>query len=108
MAKTQFRPPTVAIRHRSPQKKNQAKTGFKKAFTIPLLKGTMGPGNSFVQPVNRLYWNCGRIRHWSKSCPYPQKNNQKQGNSGAHQGHVNYTIMIEIPLGEVVIAGKFL
>ena len=46
--------------------------------------------------------------HWSKSCPYPQKNNQKQGNPNAHQGHVNYTNMTEIPSGEVVTAGKFL
>ena len=46
--------------------------------------------------------------HWSKSCPYAQKNNQKQQNYGSHQGHVNYTNMTEIPSGEVVTTGKFL
>ena len=53
VAKTQFRPSAVATRYRPPQKKNQAKTGFKKAFTVPLPKGTIGPGNSFVPPVNK-------------------------------------------------------
>ncbi|XP_066374728.1 uncharacterized protein [Miscanthus floridulus] len=104
VAKTQFRPPTTAIRYRPPQKKNQAKTGFKKAFTVPLPKGTTGPGNSFVSPANRPWWNCGRTGHWSKNCPYPQKNNQKQGNSGARQGYVNYTNVTKIPSGEVVTA----
>ena len=46
--------------------------------------------------------------HWSKSCPYPQKNNLKQGNSSVRQGHVNYTNVTDIPLGEVVTSGKFL
>ena len=53
VAKTQFRPPVVATRYRPTQKKNQAKTSFKKVFTIPLTKGTIGPGNSFVPPANR-------------------------------------------------------
>ena len=75
VAKTQFRPPTTAVRYRPPQKKNQAKTGFKKAFTVPLPKGTTGPGNSFVPLANRPCWNCGRTCHWSKNCLYPQKNN---------------------------------
>ena len=47
VAKTQFRPPVAATRYRPPQKKNQAKTRFKKAFTVPLPKGTAGLGNSF-------------------------------------------------------------
>ncbi|XP_066311123.1 uncharacterized protein [Miscanthus floridulus] len=74
VAKTQFHPPATAVRYWPPQKKNQAKTGFKKAFIIPLPKGPIGPGNSFVPPANRPCWNCGRIGHWSKNCPYPQKN----------------------------------
>ena len=53
VAKTQFRPPAVATRYHPPQKKNQAKTRFKKAFTIPLPKGTTGLGNSFIPPANR-------------------------------------------------------
>ena len=53
VAKTQFRPPAVATRYRSPQKKNQAKTSFKKAFLVPLPKGITGPGNSFVSPANK-------------------------------------------------------
>ena len=51
--KTQFRPLALATRYHLPQKKNQAKTRFKKAFTVPLPKGTIGLGNSFVPPVNR-------------------------------------------------------
>ncbi|XP_066347578.1 uncharacterized protein [Miscanthus floridulus] len=106
--KSQFCPPVVATKYHPPQKQNQAKTGFRKAFTIPRPKGTIGPRNSFVLPSNWPYWNCGKMGHWSKSCPYPQKNNQKQGNSGACQGHVNYTNMTGIPSGEVVTTSKFL
>ena len=98
----------MATRYHPPQKKNQAKTRFRTAFIVPLPKGTIGPGNSYVPPSNRPCWNCGKSGHWSKSCPYPQKNNQKEGNSSVRQGHVNYTNMIEIPSGEVVTAGKFL
>ena len=44
-----------------------------------------------------------------KELPLPQKNNnQKQGNSYEHQGHVHYTTMEEIPSGEVVTASMFL
>ena len=53
VAKTRFHPPAIAVRYRQPPKKNQAKTGFKKAFTVPLPKGTTGLGNSFVLPANR-------------------------------------------------------
>ena len=44
MAKTQFRPPATAVRYRPPQKKNQAKTGFKKAFTVPLQRAPQDQG----------------------------------------------------------------
>ena len=48
--RNQFCPPTAATWYRPPQKKNQAKTGFRKAFTVPLPKDTKGPGNSYVLP----------------------------------------------------------
>ena len=35
-------------------------------------------------------------------------NNQKQGNSNVHQGHMHYTTVEEIPDGEVVTTGMFL
>jgi hypothetical protein len=54
-------------------------------------------------------WNCNKPGHWLRNCPYPKKNNhQRQGNPNAHQGHVHYTTIEEIPSGEVVTAGKFL
>ena len=77
VAKTQFRPPAAATRYHPPQKKNQSKTRLHKAFIVPHPKGTIGLGNSYVSPSNRPYLNCGKLGHWSKNCPYPQKNNQK-------------------------------
>jgi hypothetical protein len=49
-------------------------------------------------------WNCNKLGHWSRNCPYPKKN----ANQGGCQGHVHYNSIEEIPSGEVVTAGKFL
>jgi hypothetical protein len=40
VAKTQYRPSATNIRYRPPQKKNQAKTSFRKGYTIALPKNT--------------------------------------------------------------------
>ena len=49
-----------------------------------------------------------QARRLARNCPYPKKNNQKQGNSNLRQGHVHYTTVEEIPTGEVVTTGTFL
>jgi predicted aspartyl protease len=49
-------------------------------------------------------WNCNKLGHWARNCPYPKKN----ANQGGHQGHVHYNSIEEIPSSEVVTAGKFL
>ena len=52
--------------------------------------------------------------HWAKECPYPKKGsnqnqgNQKQANPKARPRYVHYTVVEEIPVGEVVTAGMFL
>ena len=102
---TQYRPPNANVRYRPPQKKNQAKTGFRKGYTISLPKNTSGQGSSNVPPANRPCWNCNKPGHWASTCPYPPKQNA-QGN--IRQGHVHYTTVEEIPAGEVVTASKFL
>ena len=104
VSKTPYRSPNANVRYCPPQKKNQAKTSFRKGYTISLQKNTSGQGSSNVPPANRPCWNCNQPGHWANKCPYPPKN--AQGN--VRQGSVHYTTMEEIPAGEVVTAGKFL
>ena len=104
VSKTQYRPPNANVRYRPPQKKNQAKTGFRKGYIVSLSKNTSGQGSSNVPPANRPCWNYNKPGHWASTCPYPPKN--AQGN--VRQGRVHYTTMEEIPAGEVVTTGKFL
>jgi hypothetical protein len=61
VAKTQYRLPAANIRYRPPQKKNQAKTGFRKGYTVSLPKNASGQGSSNVPPANRPCWNCNKI-----------------------------------------------
>jgi predicted aspartyl protease len=49
-------------------------------------------------------WNCNKLGHWARKCPYPKKN----ANQGGHQEQVHYTSIEDIPSSEVVTAGKFL
>jgi hypothetical protein len=53
VSKTQYHPPTTNVRYRPPQKKNQAKTGFRKGYTVSLPKNIFGQGSSNVPPSNR-------------------------------------------------------
>lgn len=100
-----YRPPAGNNRYRSPQKKAQNKTGYRKAFTVALPKGSSNQNRSNAPPSNMPCWNCGKSRHWSKNYPHPKK----QGNQNApHQGHVHYTAVEEISAGETITAGKFL
>ena len=69
--KAQYRPPNANVRYRPPQKKNQAKTGFRKGYTISLPKNTSGQGSSNVPPANRPCWNYNKPSHWASTCPYP-------------------------------------
>ena len=58
-----FRPPASAAKFRPPQKKNPAKTGFRKAFTVALPKGTTSQGSSRAPPSNMPCWNCNKTGH---------------------------------------------
>jgi hypothetical protein len=49
-------------------------------------------------------WNCNKLGHWARKCPYSKKN----ANQGGRQGQDHYTSNEEIPSGEVVTTGKFL
>jgi hypothetical protein len=92
------RPPTMSAKFRPPQKKAPAKTGFRKAYTVSLPKGSSGQGSSNIPPSNMPCWNYNKPSHWSRNYPYPKKN----ANQGGHQGHVHYNSIEEIPSGEVV------
>jgi hypothetical protein len=46
------RPPAPNAKFRPPQKKATAKTGFRKAYTVSLPKGSSGQGSSSVPPSN--------------------------------------------------------
>jgi hypothetical protein len=100
----------AATRHHPPQKKNQAKTRFRKAYTVALRKGTTRQSSSNVPPSNKPYWNYDMPGHSAKNYYYPNKrnNNQRQGNANTRSGCVYFTTLEEIPLGEVVTTGKFL
>jgi hypothetical protein len=45
--------------------------------------------------------------HWAKDCPLPQKN-PKENNREVCKGHVQYTTVESIPLGETIMASVFL
>jgi predicted aspartyl protease len=49
-------------------------------------------------------WNCNKLGHWSRKCPYPKKN----ANQGGRPGQVHYTSIKDVPSIEVVTVGKFL
>ena len=48
MQRAPFRPPASAAKFRPPLKKNPAKTGFRKAFTVALPKGTTSQGSGGI------------------------------------------------------------
>jgi predicted aspartyl protease len=49
-------------------------------------------------------WNCNKLGHWARKCPYPKEN----ANQGGRPRQVHYTSIEDIPSGELVTAGKFL
>ena len=51
-SKSPFRPLASAVKFRPSLKKNPGKTGFHKAFTVALPKGTTSQGSSNVPPSN--------------------------------------------------------
>jgi len=105
VARPQYRAPTPNTRYRPLAKKNQAKTGFCKGYSIALPRVNTGPSYAKTPPANRPCWNCNQIGRWQSNCPYPPK----KGNQGnIRQGRVHYTTVEAIPVGEVVTAGKFL
>ena len=63
-AKPPFRAPTPNQRYSPPMKKNQAKTGFCKGYSIALPRGNTGPNYAKTPPANRPSWNCNQTGHW--------------------------------------------
>jgi len=104
-AKPPLRAPTPNQRYRPPVKKNQAKMGFRKRYSIALPRGNTGPNYAKTPPANRLSWNYNQTGNWQSNCPYPPKK-VNQGN--VRQGRVHNTTVEAIPTGEVVTAGMFL
>jgi hypothetical protein len=97
-------PPATGAKFCPPQKKAPVKTSSRKAYIVSLPKGSSSEGSSSVPPSNMPCWNCNKLGHWSRNCPYPKKN----ANQGGRQGHVHYNSIEEIRSGEVVTVSKFL
>jgi len=53
VAKPQYRAPTPNMRYRPPAKKNQAKTGFHKGYSIALPRRNTGPNYAKTPPASR-------------------------------------------------------
>jgi hypothetical protein len=71
-------------------------------------KGKIGQGSSGSSNAATILepcFNYNKMGHLAKKCPYPKK---LQANSNAHQGHLHYTTIEEVPEGEPVTAGMFL
>jgi hypothetical protein len=47
------------------------------------------------------------LGHWAKDCPLPQKKSN-ENNTNVCKGHVQYTIVESISMGEIITAGAFL
>jgi len=52
-ARLPYRAPTLNQRYRPPAKKNQAKTRFRKGYSIALPRGNTGPSYAKTPPANR-------------------------------------------------------
>jgi len=104
-ARPQYRAPTPNQRCRPPAKKNQAKTGFHKGYSIALPRGNTGPSYAKTTPANRLCWNYNQTEHWQSNCPYPPKK-VNQGN--VFQGRVHYTTVEAIPASELRLVSFWL
>ena len=62
-AKPQYRTPTPNMRYRPLPKKNQAKTGFCKGYSITLPRGNTRPSYAKTPHANRPCWNCNQTGH---------------------------------------------
>ena len=99
-ARPQYHAPAPNARYHPPAKKNQAKTGFRKGYSIALPRGNTGPSYAKTPPTNRPCWNYNQTGHWQSNCPYPPK----KGNQGnVRQGRVHYTTVEAIPAGKFLV-----
>jgi len=88
------------------QKKSNVKIGVCKSFTVALPRGGTGQRSSKTPPDNRPCFNYKQVGHWARDCPNPKKISAAGVNTCTSRVH--YTIVEEIPAGEVVTAGMFL
>jgi hypothetical protein len=71
-------------------------------------KGKIGQGSSGSSNAPTVLgpcFNCNKIGHLARNCPYPKK---QQGNPNACHGRLHYTTIEEVPEGEPVMVGMFL
>jgi hypothetical protein len=85
----------VSARYHPYQKKGQVK------------KSNVEKGKSNVLPSNRPCWNCNTPGHWAKDCPHPQRSID-ENEVDVCKGHVKYTTVEQVPIGEIIMAGAFL
>jgi hypothetical protein len=91
----QYHSPSISTRYHPYQKKGQVK------------KNNIRQGKFNAPPCNWPCWNFKKSDHWAKDCPLPQKNTE-ENNNAVCKGHVQYTTVESIPLGEIITAGVFL
>jgi len=62
-SKPQYHAPTPNMQYRPLVKKNQAKIGFHKGYSIALPRGNTRPSYAKTSPTNHLCWNYNETRH---------------------------------------------
>jgi hypothetical protein len=102
------------------QNKPSGNFQFRKVHQQPYKPNAPPANNNNNSDIkDRRYYNCGQPEHYINECPKPRQNKQNEssglrhGNQGkkpmvqVKQGKLNFTTLVDVPEGAVVLTGIF-